>query len=225
MKTIDQKVLSQYHRVLSEKLGPMNWWPAETPFEVCLGAILTQNTSWKNVAKVITQLKKLGLLEVHSIAKLSAEELAPIIRSSGYYNQKAKKIKNFVNYFISQYDGNPERMAQVDTEILREALLQINGIGPETADSILLYALDKPSFVVDAYTKRIFSRHGLVEENISYMELRAFCMEGLPKRASLYNEFHAQLVYIGHHYCRRTPNCQPCSLGQFLPIEGSRESD
>jgi len=219
LKTTDQEALLQYHRTLSENLGPMNWWPADTPFEVCLGAILTQNTSWKNVANAITQLKQLGLLDVDSIAKLSAEELAPIIRSSGYYNQKAKKIKRFVSYFISRYNGDAERMAQAEMDVLREELLQLNGIGPETADSILLYALNKPSFVVDAYTRRIFFRHKLVEEDISYEELRTFCMGRLPTDKSLYNEFHAQLVYIGHHFCRRTPMCQPCPLNQYLSEE------
>ena len=217
LKYSNSQVLLQYHQTLSKHLGPLNWWPAETPFEVCLGAILTQNTSWKNVAKAIGQMKELNLLNVEAIANMSEKELAPIIRSSGYYNQKAKKIKNFAKYFISRYDGKPERMAQVAMETLREELLEIKGIGPETADSILLYALNKPSFVVDTYARRIFSRHGLVDDKISYEDLRKFCMNRLATDYKVYNEFHAQLVYIGHHYCKRTPDCQPCPLQQYLP--------
>lgn len=224
MKTSDSTVLLQCHNTLSAQLGPMNWWPADTPFEVCLGAILTQNTSWKNVAKAISRLKALGLLGVESIARLSVEELAPIIRSSGYYNQKAKKIKSFVDYFISRYSGKPELMAQIDMEILRDELLVINGIGPETVDSILLYALNKPSFVVDAYTRRILYRQDLVKDDISYQKLRAFCMKNLPRDTGLYNEFHAQLVYIGHHFCRKTPKCESCPLLEFLPTQESEVS-
>ncbi|NOY77693.1 MAG: endonuclease III domain-containing protein [Calditrichaeota bacterium] len=184
-----------------------------------IGAILTQNTSWKNVDKAITTLKEKYGLSLEKLQRISETELAQAIRSSGYYNQKAKKIKIFVRYIYERYAGSLEKMAEQPLEKLREELLTLYGIGPETADSILLYALQKPTFVVDAYTRRIFLRHGWMTEKATYEEIRQFFMTHLPRDVQLYNEFHALLVYVGHHFCRRTPLCDACPLNDYFSKE------
>ena len=213
-------LLERIYDTLFEKIGPRHWWPGETPFEVMVGAILTQNTAWANVEKAIANLKAAGLLDPGALYEVDVRRLAELIRSSGYYNQKALKLKRFVAFFVEQYGASVERMKAEPTAELREKLLQINGIGPETADSILLYALEKPVFVVDAYTRRIFSRHGWVEPTIEYEDLRRFFEEALPEDVQLFNEYHALLVYVGHHWCRRAPRCDTCPLQPFLPQEG-----
>ena len=174
-KELLQKI---YDRLLAV-FGPQRWWPAETPFEVILGAILTQNTAWKNVATAISNLRRYDLLRFDSVCGLSAHELATLIRSSGFYNEKAKKIKSFCEHVLTKWGGSLEEFLSQDMEALRIELLGIRGIGPETADSIVLYAASKASFVVDAYTYRILSRHGWVEEPISYEELRDYFMGAL----------------------------------------------
>lgn len=209
--------LMAYHRVLADKLGPQHWWPAETPFEVIVGAILTQNTSWKNVEAAITNLKREKLLSPLAIEKVSVPRLERLIRSSGYFRQKAKKLKAFVRFLRREYGGALKRMFRTPTAELREKLLGVHGIGPETADSILLYAARKEVFVVDAYTKRILSRHGWTEEDVDYEEMRSLVENNLPRDVSLYNEFHAQFVQVGKNWCRpRDPRCSECPLGPFL---------
>lgn len=209
--------LMAYHRVLADKLGPQHWWPAETPFEVIVGAILTQNTSWKNVEAAITNLKREKLLSPLAIEKVSVPRLERLIRSSGYFRQKAKKLKAFVRFLRLEYGGALKRMFRTPTAELREKLLGVHGIGPETADSILLYAARKEVFVVDAYTKRILSRHGWTEEDVDYEEMRSLVENNLPREVSLYNEFHAQFVQVGKNWCRpRDPRCSECPLGPFL---------
>lgn len=209
--------LMAYHRVLADKLGPQHWWPAETPFEVIVGAILTQNTSWKNVEAAITNLKREKLLSPLAIEKVSVPRLERLIRSSGYFRQKAKKLKAFVRFLRLEYGGALKRMFRTPTAELREKLLGVHGIGPETADSILLYAARKEVFVVDAYTKRILSRHGWTEEDVDYEEMRSLVENNLPRDVSLYNEFHAQFVQVGKNWCRpRDPRCSECPLGPFL---------
>lgn len=209
--------LMAYHRVLADKLGPQHWWPAETPFEVIVGAILTQNTSWKNVEAAITNLKREKLLSPLAIEKVSVPRLERLIRSSGYFRQKAKKLKAFVRFLRLEYGGALKRMFRTPTGELREKLLGVHGIGPETADSILLYAARKEVFVVDAYTKRILSRHGWTEEDVDYEEMRSLVENNLPRDVSLYNEFHAQFVQVGKNWCRpRDPRCSECPLGPFL---------
>ena len=204
-----------YDRLMAD-LGPQKWWPAETPFEVILGAILTQNTAWKNAAAAIGNLRRNGLLSLEGILGLGAQEMEALIRPSGFYRQKAKKVKAFCDHVGTNWNGSIEEFLSRDMESLRTELLTIRGIGRETADSIVLYAAFQPSFVVDTYTYRIFSRHGWIEESVSYDDLREYFMEALDPKVQLFQEFHALLVRIGHLYCRKTAFCQPCSLRVFF---------
>jgi endonuclease III related protein len=209
--------LPLYYQTLLDHLGPQNWWPARTPFEVIVGAILTQNTSWTNVERAIANLRREHLLTPHALGRVPTARLASLIRSSGYFRQKAKKLKAFVRFLRAEYSGSLARMFRTPTLELREELLAVHGIGPETADSILLYAGHKKVFVVDAYTKRIFSRHGLVSENVPYEELRSLIEAALPRDVSRYNEFHALLVQVGKNWCRpRELRCADCPLQRFL---------
>jgi len=192
--------------------GPRNWWPGETSFEVMVGAILTQNTSWRNVEKAIQRLKGRGVLNPEGIHDLKKSELARLIRSSGYFRIKADRLKSFINFLFKEYGGNLKRMKREKLDELRERLLGVKGVGPETADSILLYGLKKPIFVVDAYTKRILSRHGLISENASYEEVQKLFMDHLPHNEELFNEYHALLVHLGKTLCRNVPRCEICSL-------------
>ena len=209
-------LLREIYERMFAAFGPQKWWPAETAFEVILGAILTQNTAWKNVAVAIGNLRRYGLLNFDSVCGLGAAELAAIIRSSGFYNQKAKKVKTFCNHIQTNWGGILEEFLAQNADALRTDLLAIRGIGPETADSIVLYAAFKPSFVVDAYTYRIFSRHGWVDESISYEELREYFMGAMEPDVALFQEFHALLVRTGHLYCRKKPLCDSCPLNVFL---------
>jgi endonuclease-3 related protein len=211
-----KELLREIYDRLFAAFGPQGWWPAESVFEVILGAILTQNTAWKNVAAAIGNLRRHDLLSFERICALSAPELAVLIRSSGFYNEKAKKVKNFCNHIQMQWGGVLEDFLARDEETLRTDLLEIRGIGPETADSIILYAALKPSFVVDAYTYRILSRHEWVEESISYEDLREYFMGAMEPDVPLFQEFHALLVRTGHLYCRRKPLCDSCPLNIFF---------
>ena len=217
--TLSPELLLPIYNVLLNAIGPRHWWPGETPLEIIVGAILTQNTAWKNVEKAIANLKKEGGLSLEALDKLPENELAELIRPSGYFNQKAKKIKIFVRYICSRYACSLEKMSERPLAPLREELLAIHGIGPETADSILLYAFEKPSFVVDAYTRRILLRHGWMTEKATYEDIRRFFMTFLPQDAALFNEFHALIVFVGNRFCKRTPNCLACPLRPFLPEE------
>jgi endonuclease III related protein len=210
--------LSLYYQALFDKLGPQNWWPAKTSIEVIVGAILTQNTSWTNVERAIANLRRERLLTPLALERVPFARLASLIRSSGYFRQKAKKLKAFVRFLRAGYAGSLARMFQTPTAELREKLLAVHGIGPETADSILLYAGKKDVFVVDAYTKRIFARHGFVPQDVPYEELRSLIEAALPRDVSRYNEFHALLVQVGKNWCRpREPRCADCPLRPFLP--------
>lgn len=201
-----------------DALGPSRWWPAETPFEVAVGAILTQNTNWGNVERAITGLKATGAFEARALLELSDEELAERIRPAGYFRLKARRLKNLFAMLVAECDGDITRLAGGDLDAVRQKLLAVKGIGPETADSILLYALAYPSFVVDAYTVRICHRHGLAPEDAGYEELRELFMDALPEDVALYNEFHALLVRVGNGWCRpRAPRCRDCPLARFLP--------
>ena len=200
------------YRILYRTYGPRHWWPGETPFEVMVGAILTQNTSWKNVEKAIDRLKEKGLLNSTEIRNLRKKQLASLIRSSGYYRIKAERLKGFVNFLFEHYDGNLNRMKTEEIKTLREKLLEVKGIGPETADSILLYGLEKPIFVVDAYTQRILSRHGLISERASYEEVQKLFMDHLPLDERLFNEYHALLVHLGKNVCKKSPECDRCPI-------------
>jgi endonuclease-3 related protein len=216
LRAARKELLRQVNDTLEAALGPQHWWPARTPFEVMLGAILTQNTAWKNVAVAIENLRRNGFLNLEGICGLRAEELEALIRPSGYYRQKAKRIKGLCDYVATKWHGSVEEFLAQDMETLRSELLTIRGIGPETADSIVLYAAFQPSFVVDTYTWRIFSRHGWVEESLSYDDLRDYFMEALDPDVQVFQEFHALLVRIGNLYCRKTALCQACPLRGFL---------
>jgi endonuclease-3 related protein len=213
-----------YDRLFSA-FGPQNWWPGETPFEVMLGAVLVQNTSWKNVEKAIGNLRKEGLLDPHALYKLASEELAELIRPAGYYRIKASRLRNLLTLVVEQYDGSLESMFATSPAGLREELLSVNGIGPETADSILLYAGEMPKFVVDTYTHRVFARHGWVEFDIDYHGLQACFESGLENDVELYNEYHALLVRVGHLHCRKMPRCDGCPLAELLPEGGPLEPE
>jgi endonuclease-3 related protein len=206
--------LLELYRALSDAYGPQGWWPADSPFEVIVGAILTQSTNWRNVERAIENLKKHNVLTTKRLSKLPEEKLAQLIRPSGYFRQKAKKLKAFVAHLHAHYGGDLRGMLAQPTKKLRAELLSIWGIGPETADSIMLYAANKPVFVVDAYTKRIFSRLGLISSQISYDELQRLCMAQLPKSAKLFNEYHALLVRHGKEICRPQPRCERCVLAR-----------
>jgi endonuclease-3 related protein len=200
------------YRKLYGAFGSLHWWPGETPFEVMVGAILTQNTSWRNVEKAIQRLKEKRALGIRRIHQLKTGELASLIRSSGYYRVKADRLKAFVDFLVVEYRGDLKRMRREDLAESRRKLLGVKGIGPETADSILLYGLKKPIFVIDAYTKRILSRHRIVSEKASYEEIQDLFMDHLPLDERLFNEYHALFVHAGKTLCRKTPKCDLCPL-------------
>jgi endonuclease-3 related protein len=207
------KILKEIYQRLFKHFGPQQWWPGETPFEVMVGAILTQNTNWSNVEKAINNLKAEGLMDAHQLYNLDTEKLAALILPAGYYNIKAKRLKNLVKWFVETYDGDADKLSKSSLESLREELLSVKGIGPETADSIALYAAGKPSFVVDAYTYRIFSRHGLIPEETTYDEIKSLFEDNLAPDVKLFNEYHALIVRAGKEYCRKTkPLCDKCPL-------------
>ncbi len=204
--------LTEIYQMLFESFGPQHWWPGETQFEIITGAILTQNTNWANVEKAIANLKSADLLEPDKLHQLNASQLAELIRPAGYFNIKTKRLKNFLSWFFSNYDGRLENLENSDTDSLRAELLAVKGIGPETADSILLYALGRPVFVVDAYTARVAVRHGLIEANAGYEQLRELFQSNLPQDVQLFNEYHALLVRVGKEFCRPVARCAGCPL-------------
>lgn len=198
--------------LLLAHFGPQSWWPAKSELEVIIGAILTQNTNWTNVEKAIFNLKNKDLVSLDRLVSLSVEDLAEVIRPAGYYNIKAKRLKNLINFIFDQYDGDLAGLLQEETDRLREGLLSVNGVGPETADSIILYAANRPLFVIDTYTHRILSRHAMAGEEATYYELQGLFMDHLPEDALLFNEFHALIVLTGKNYCRKNPLCDDCPL-------------
>lgn len=204
--------------MLYKKFGPQHWWPGDTPFEVAVGAILTQNTNWSNVEKAITNLKKARALSAAAMSRLSHEELAALIKPAGYFNVKAKRLRSFLDFLNSEYSGSISSMKKADAVVLRHQLLGVNGIGPETADSILLYALDKPVFVVDAYTKRILSRHGIMDADVDYHEYQKLFHASFDNDTRLFNEYHALIVRLGKDFCKPRPLCSSCPLNSMLPL-------
>ena len=215
-------MLIEMYDLLLKHFGPQNWWPAETDLEVMIGAVLTQNTNWNNVEKAIENLKKRGILTLDKLFSVRLEDLALEIRPAGYYNIKASRLKNLINYLFESFHGDLQNVFDTGTVTLREGLLSVKGIGPETADSILLYAFGRPVFVIDAYTYRILNRHGLFEDQASYEELQEFFQSHLPEEASLYNEFHALIVMAGKNFCRKKPLCDICPLEKWGPTSPSR---
>lgn len=213
----EQPPLDEYFNSLFTALGPQHWWPGEAPFEVILGAILTQNTSWKNVEQAISNLREADLLSVEGIRKANLRRLERLVRPSGYFRQKARKLKAFCSFLKTEYGGSLERMFATPTNVLREQLLGVFGIGPETADSILLYAGGHGIFVVDAYTKRMLQRHGWTSENPKYGDVQWIFERQFPGNAKLFNEFHALIVQAGKRWCAASnPKCDECPLGRYL---------
>ena len=215
--------LRKAYRLMHKHFGHRNWWPGDTAFEICVGAILTQNTSWKNVEYAIANLKTAKVLSAERIYTLNQKKLAQLIRPAGYFNIKAKRLGNFVNVLVENYGASLGQMMKGDTKMVRNRLLSINGIGPETADCILLYAGNHHSFVIDAYTKRIFSRHGWCSETSGYDELQVLCKSSLnqksgPQQLDYWRDYHAQIVSAGNAYCKpRDPLCHECPLEILLP--------
>jgi len=205
--------IKKIYRLLYKKYGPQGWWPGDSQLECILGAILTQNTSWVNVEKAILNLKSLDLISIEKLTLLTTNELAQLIRPSGYYNQKAIKVKNFIAFVSESYEGKLEKMFEEEISELRNKLLQIKGIGPETADCIILYGGNKPVFVVDTYTYRILSRHGLVPEQTNYNEMQELFMDSLAMDTQMFNEYHALLVRTAKAHCKKIkPICAGCPL-------------
>lgn len=210
------------YALLNDHFGDLGWWPGETPFEVIVGAILTQNTAWRNVEIAIENLQKAGVLSPEGMMRMEGDTLAGLIRPSGYFRIKTKRLKSFVSFLYGEFDGNLHCMFSEAIPVLREKLLKVNGIGEETADSILLYAGNKPVFVVDAYTRRILQRHGIISEDADYGQIQRLFMKNLPFSVPLYNQYHALLVNTGKNFCRKAPLCEECPLHAFAPGGKSR---
>lgn len=199
--------------LLLDHFGPQGWWPGETECEILVGAVLTQNTNWGNVARAIANLRDAGLLDCSILAQCRVEEISELIRPSGYYNLKARRLKNLLAMIDERYDGQLEMLLADEWQMARENLLQVKGVGPETADSILLYCGGHPVFVIDAYTHRVFNRHNLVEEETDYHSMQELFMDNLPDDPQLYNEFHALIVKVAATYCKKNkPLCEQCPL-------------
>jgi len=213
-----ERILNWIYEQLFKVFGPRNWWPGDTPFEISIGAILTQNTAWTNVEKAIKNLKKDNLLDPKKLKNIPQDKLAELIRPAGYYHLKANRLKEFIEFLFSNYDGNLDKMFKRDMWELRGELLKVKGIGLETADSILLYAGNKPIFVVDAYTRRILIRHNLIDKKASYSQIQELFMNNLPQNIQLYNEFHALIVQLGKEICKSKYNCSLCPLKELKEI-------
>jgi endonuclease-3 related protein len=218
-----KKRIQIIYELLLDSFGPQKWWPAETPFEVIVGAILTQQTSWKNVEKAIRNLKRNDLLSPFSLYALPIEELKSQIRPSGFYNVKAERLKDFLKVFVEEFNGKIANLKKEDKEKLRIRLLKIKGLGRETVDSILLYALDKEVFVVDAYTFRIFKRNGIIDSE-NYEELRSLVEESLSEKGaetlSKFKEMHALIIELGKKFCKKVPQCNRCPLKEICAKKG-----
>jgi endonuclease-3 related protein len=242
---ITRSEIPRYYAALLSRYGPQNWWPARSRFEVIIGAYLTQNTNWSNVEKAMANLRRARLLSLSAMRKAPIARLQALVRPSGYFRQKARNLKTFLAFLDRQYSGSLTRMFAQTTEKLRAELLDLNGVGPETADSILLYAGNHPVFVVDAYTRRVLLRHGIIGQKAPYEEIRRMMEQAIGSSAAEslvvknpasdprhpvsrmsrsarsalaqhYNELHALIVRVGNHYCRTQPNCEGCPLQPFL---------
>lgn len=213
-RQVSQTLQDIFKRLLA-CYGPQYWWPAGEPFEVMVGAILTQQTTWGNAEKATSSLKKAKALSPEAIRRLKLPEIARLIRPSGYYNAKALKLKSLARWLGEYYDDQLDKLSSSSTPELRQQLLSIHGIGPETADSILLYAAGKPVFVIDAYTRRILNRIGLAPHGNSYAAYQSLFMDNLPADARLFNEYHALLVHLAKDVCRKKPLCLKCCLNSI----------
>jgi len=207
---------------LHAQWGPQGWWPARSRFEMMLGAILTQNTAWTNVERAIRNIREAGAMDLHTIHHMPLEKLAALIRPAGYYNLKAKRIRHFTRWLMTEFGGSINRMFKIETRELRARLLSVHGIGKETADSILLYAGHRPVFVVDAYTRRFLTRHEWADPRLEYDDVAALFDQHLRennprKRAALFNQYHALIVRLAKEHCRSKPDCSSCPLKTWLP--------
>jgi len=228
---MDNPPLGEAYRLMRQQNGHLNWWPGETPFEICVGAILTQNTSWRNVELAILRLKKEHLLSPHAMAALSDAELADWIKPAGCPQIKARRLRAFLDVLMGQFGGQLDTLLSGPVEIARARLLAIHGVGPETADCMLLYGGNRPSFVIDSYTRRIFSRHGWCEPTAKYENLRSISMSLLRRPTEsgcvdLWQDYHAQLVQTGKDFClKKGPNCVSCPLKTMLSAHGPHCSE
>ncbi len=213
-QSINQALQNIYHQLMA-RYGPQSWWPAEEPFEVIVGAILTQSAAWRNVGKAIANLKSAKALLPQTLRQLSLAELARLVHPCGYYNAKALKLKSFAYWLGNHYNDDLDKLLATDTDHLHQQLISIHGIGQETADSIILYAANKPIFVIDAYTRRIINRIGLAPDSNSYIAYQELFMDNLPADARLFNEYHALLVCLAKNVCRSHPLCQQCCLNNI----------
>lgn len=212
-----KRVFLDFYKTLLEHYGPQEWWPAESPLEMIVGAVLTQNTNWQNVENALAALKQAGRLDFEALYAMPQEELANVIVPAGYYNLKAKRLKNLLHLVATEYGGDVQALLDDEPGESRRRLLEVNGVGEETADSILLYGGNHPVFVVDAYTHRVFHRHNLIEEECGYGEMQERLTENLPVDPSLYNEYHALIVKVGKEFCKKNrPLCKRCPLRIYL---------
>ncbi len=214
-------MLTEIYERLHAAFGPQHWWPGETPFEIMVGAVLVQNTAWRNVERAIENLRDAGVMEPAALFAAPEQELAELIRPAGYYQVKARRLRNLLRLIVERYDGSLEAMFRPDLTTLRKELLGVSGVGPETADAILLYAGGLPTFVVDTYTHRVLARHGWIGYEAGYDEIKDHFETDLPQDAALFNEYHALLVRVGKDFCRKTaPKCAACPLADLLPVSG-----
>lgn len=209
-----QRLMEMFDLLLNH-FGPQNWWPAENELEIMVGAVLTQNTNWKNVEKALGNLKEGNLLSLDALQSMPSTDLAERLRPAGYYNVKTTRLKNLINFIMGKYCGDISSLLKEETGELRDGLLSVKGIGPETADSIVLYAARRPVFIIDTYTHRILHRHDLVDDQVTYHDLQELFMDNLTDDVELFNEFHALIVRTGKEYCRSKPKCSLCPLEQW----------
>jgi endonuclease-3 related protein len=214
-------MLTDVYRRLFDAFGPQHWWPGDTRFEMMVGAMLTQNTSWRNVSRAISNLRQADLLDPHALHGVPLAELEELIRPAGYFRVKARRLRSLLDFLVERYDGSLDAMFQTSLPELRRELLAVHGVGPETADSILLYAGGLPSFVVDTYTQRVLARHGWIGFDTDYHQVQDYVEGELPQDVAMYNEFHALLVRLGKDYCHKSnPRCAECPLRETLPAGG-----
>ncbi len=213
-------MLQEAYRRLFDFYGPQGWWPGETPWEVVVGAVLVQNTAWKNVERAIENLRRADALPLSSMQELTQDELEEFLRPAGYYRQKARRLRGIVTHIMQHHAGSLEAMLAQDGAALREELLLLHGIGPETADAIALYAAEVPTFVVDTYTQRVVKRHGWIEPEADYRAVQDFFESSLPHEVPLFQEYHALLVQVGKDFCRKRAKCAGCPLEELLPAGG-----
>jgi endonuclease-3 related protein len=208
--------LAHFYEAMNDHFGDLHWWPGDSPLEIVIGAVLTQNTAWRNVELAIRNLKEEQLIHLERILKTESGVLEGLLRPAGFFRVKAERLKNLLHFILNNYAGDFGRMFAEDLWTLRDKLLQVKGIGEETADCILLYGGEKPVFVVDAYTRRVLTRHGLIVDKLSYKGIQNLFMNHLPRDRALFGQFHALFVEVGKAFCRKTPECEACPLSLFL---------